>query len=447
MSYMHKDRMNSSNAEKISLLTGFTRRLSGAMWNMLEALLRPLAPFIHGHPTLLRTARLIKKLCLGPAPEVTLVADARQKALAVEPIPLVRYEEQHDTINCVPDVKLIAYHLPQFHPFVENDAWWGKGFTEWTNVRRGTPFFDGHIQPLVPHSSVGYYELGPELLRKQIALAKQHGIFGFCFHHYWFSGKRLMERPVDALLAHPDIDLPFCLNWANENWTRRWDGLDQEILIAQNYSAEDDCAFMRDLQRYFKDPRYIRINGRPVLLIYLAQALPDPLQSVRRWRQVCEESGEQEPFLVMVQSFYPSFDPRSYFFDAIAQFPPHGLQEKVTIQGIKEGFEGSFFSYSQLMHSLIDCWTDDYTLFPGVVPAWDNTARRMNKGRIFTGSSPELYEQWLKNSCNFVREAYPSHLRYVFLNAWNEWAEGAHLEPSQAAGYSYLNATTRALRP
>ena len=255
-----------------------------------------------------------------------------------------------------------------------------------------------------------------------------------------------MERPVDSLLAAPDLDIPFCLNWANENWTRRWDGLDQEILIAQRYSPLDDQAFMRDLLRYFADPRYIRINGRPVLLVYLPGLLPDPAATVLRWREVCDRSDEQEPFLIMVQTFLPVRDPRPEKFDAIAQFPPHGAQIAVTVDGICEDFEGSFMSYSKLMRSLSECWTDEYLTFPGAMPAWDNTPRRMNKGRIVAGTSPAAYQFWLEQSCDFVRRAYPPELRYVFVNSWNEWAEGAQLEPSESAGYSWLNATARGLR-
>jgi lipopolysaccharide biosynthesis protein len=290
---------------------------------------------------------------------------------------------------------------------------------------------------------VGWYTLGPEILRRQAALAKRHGIYGFCFHHYWFSGKRLMERPVDSLLEHPDIDLPFCLNWANENWTRRWDGHDEDILIAQRYAPEDDAAFMRDLLRYFSDGRYIRIEGRPLLLVYKAQLLPEPLSAVARWREACAEAGERPPFLAMVQSYYPCKNPHDFGFDAVVQFPPHGIQNEVWVPGVHDDFEGRFLSYSGIMKSQAACWTNKWPVFPGVVPAWDNTPRRMDKATIVAGTSPEAYEHWLKKARAFVFQENAPELRYVFINSWNEWAEGAVLEPSSTAGFAYLNATAR----
>ena len=378
-----------------------------------------------------------------------LKPEASRKSIPLLTVPFIPYEEERDFAPEAPDVRLIAYYLPQFHAFPENDAWWGKGFTEWTNVRRALPFFPGHVQPPVPHASLGYYDLGegsgPDILRKQAAMAQKHGIYGFCFHHYWFSGKRLMEKPVDSLLENTDIDLPFCLNWANENWTRRWDGLEQNILIAQDHTPDDDSAFMRDVLRYFRDPRYIRINGRPVFLVYHADLLPDAKQTLERWRVVCAENNESEPFFVMVQSF-TNVDPRVRGFDAVAQFPPHAAQRPVRLESVAENFQGRLLNYMQVVDSIMGRWTREYTLFPGVMPGWDNTPRRMEHSSIYIGATPQLYEEWLRHARAFARDSLPPESRFVFINSWNEWAEGAQLEPSQAHGFAYLNATSRALK-
>ena len=185
-----------------------------------------------------------------------------------------------------PDVKMLAFYLPQYHTFPENDEWWGKGFTEWVNVKNGDARFEGHYQPRVPHKDIGYYNLEDiSVLKRQAELAKEHGIYGFCFYYYWFSGKRLMEKPVDMLLEHPEIDLPFCLCWANENWTRAWDGQNKNILIAQDYSDEDDERFMIDLEKYISDKRYIRINGKPLVIVYNPGQIPDCHKSFAKWRE------------------------------------------------------------------------------------------------------------------------------------------------------------------
>lgn len=365
-------------------------------------------------------------------------------------LPKISYEPPYPIDpNVTTDIKLIAYYLPQFHQFPENDEWWGKGFTEWTNVRRSKPMFEGHIQPNYPHSDIGFYDLSDfDVICKQIAMAKQHGIYGFCFHHYWFSGKRLMEKPVDMLLEHPEIDIPFCLNWANENWTRRWDGEDQKVLIAQEHSSEDDIAFMKDLLKYFKDPRYIRINNRPLLQLYHAALLPDLKTTVKRWEAVCKEHGEEKPYLMLVQSFR-NVDPQDYDFDAAVQFPPHlpswNFPIDIGLRGISKRFKGRIRHYNMFAEAVVKDYTTKYTLYPCVFPGWDNTPRRLYSSGIFACSTPQGYRQWLTKACMFSSTTHEKDNRFVFINAWNEWAEGAHLEPSKAHGYAYLNATSRVL--
>uniref|UniRef100_I2Q7R8 Lipopolysaccharide biosynthesis protein n=1 Tax=Desulfovibrio sp. U5L TaxID=596152 RepID=I2Q7R8_9BACT len=366
--------------------------------------------------------------------------------LAVSTIP---YESQASLTPPPGPIKLLAYYLPQFHPIPENNQWWGEGFTEWINVARAKPLYPGHNQPDLP-GPLGFYDLRlPEILRQQVRMAKQHGIYGFCFHYYWFSGKRLLELPLDRFLEDDCCDMPFCLNWANENWTRRWDGRDQEILMQQRHCPEDDRAIMTDLLRYFADPRYIRVEGRPVLLVYHAGLLPDMAATLERWRDVCREKGEAAPYFVMVQSF-ANHDPHKYGFDAAAQFPPHLAHDpqgfdKTTIEGISPLFCGHVIAYEEMARKTLAGFTESFPLFPCVCPSWDNTPRRGESATIYAGSTPEKYAAWLHAACDHAVRTLPEDRAFVFVNAWNEWAEGAHLEPGQNHGYAFLNATSQVL--
>ena len=214
--------------------------------------------------------------------------------------------------------RLFAFYLPQFHAIAENNEWWGEGFTEWTNVRPAKPQFKGHIQPHEPdpNADLGYYDLTePDVMRRQMEMARQYGIEGFCFYFYWFAGHRLLETPLLNLLDNPDIDVPFTLCWVNENWSRRWDGRNQDMLIAQNHSAEDDIAFISYISKYLKDPRYRRIDGKPLLLVYRPIELPDAKATSKRWRDWCRDNGIGEIYIAYTQSFENN-DPRDYGFDA-----------------------------------------------------------------------------------------------------------------------------------
>jgi len=344
------------------------------------------------------------------------------------------------------DLKFVAYYLPQFHPIPENDQWWGRGFTEWTNVVRGKPLFDGHYQPHLP-GELGFYDLRvPQVMQRQIELAKQYGIHAFCFYYYWFGGKRLLEKPLDMFLEHPQWDFPFCLCWANENWSRRWDGNDKELLIAQTHSAEDDLACMDDLTRYLRDPRYIRVDGKPLIVVYRVDILPDAAATAQRWRQRCRESDLGEVWLVAAQTFGIT-DPTPYGFDAAVEFPPHGIATpKITSQmsGLATDFTGNVYSYPEIP-ACNPPQPVPYTLYKGVCAPWDNTARRGPAAHVFANGGPESYQRWLEQAAEFVQQNNAVQNRFVFINAWNEWAEGTHLEPDTQWGYAYLNATARVL--
>jgi glycosyltransferase involved in cell wall biosynthesis len=347
-----------------------------------------------------------------------------------------------------PQAMLLAYYLPQFHAFPENDAWWGKGFTEWTNIARGAPRFAGHYQPRVPRD-LGFYTLDNATMARQIAMARQGGVGGFVFYYYWFNGKRLMAGPIDALLADPSLDIPFALMWANENWTRRWDGADAEVLITQDYLPADDLAMAASFARHFRDPRYIRLQGRPVLMIYRAGIIPDTAAAIARWRGIFQTEFSEDPIFVMAQAFTAE-DPRRFGFDGAIEFPPHKLTTHLApvnmdFTYIDEDFAGAIHRYDDVVALSLDEPAPDFPLIKTALPSWDNDARRQGKGMVITGSTPAKYEAWL---AQLVARAVTTTFfgaPIVCVNAWNEWCEGAYLEPDLHFGAAYLNATARAV--
>jgi lipopolysaccharide biosynthesis protein len=338
--------------------------------------------------------------------------------------------------------RTIAFYLPQFHPIAENDLWWGAGFTEWTNARRGKPQFIGHYQPHEP-GELGYYDLREASVRAaQADLARSHGVYGFCYYFYWFNGKRLLERPLNDMLTDGTPDFPFCVCWANENWTRRWDGLDREVLMEQVYGSADAAALMLELLALFRDARYIRVNGRPLLLIYKPHLIPDLASLAAIWRRVAAEAGEPNIYLCACETS-AAVDPRSYGFDAAVEFPPHRHQAlwlNARTPGLTPDFGGVVTSYRSHVIQSLDRCAPTYPLFRSVMPMWDNTARRQITGTIFTGSSPELFEYWVEEIVAETCRRFGGDERLIFVNAWNEWGEGCHLEPDQRYGRQYLEA-------
>ena len=341
-------------------------------------------------------------------------------------------------------VRLIAFYLPQFHPIPENDQWWGEGFTEWTNVLSARPQFAGHYQPRVP-IDMGYYDLRDvEVQRRQVELAKRYGIGGFCFYSYWFGGHRLLETPLLNYLNDSSIDFPFCLCWANENWTRRWDGREHDLLIGQEHSPEDDLHFIEHISRYLNDSRYIRVDGRPLLLVYRPSLLPNAAETVERWRRWCREHDIAEPYVAMVQSFQ-TYDPRPFGMDAAIEFPWHtGMPNDVTAHLVpsKSDFRGTVFDWDDYAEKCEEHPDQPWLQMRGVMPGWDNTPRRNSDAHLFHGHSPESYGRWLRSAMRWTlnRNRSPDE-RLLFINAWNEWGEGAYLEPDQFYGYAFLQAT------
>ena len=349
---------------------------------------------------------------------------------------------------------LIAFYLPQFHPTPENDAWWGTGFTEWTNVTKATPQFRGHVQPRLP-ADLGFYDLRlPEVREAQAALARDHGVHGFCYYHYWFNGRRLLSTPFDAVRRSGAPDMPFCLCWANESWTRAWDGGSRQVLVEQTYDAADDRAHIAWLADAFRDPRYIRIEGRPLFLVYRAEQLPDALATTRVWREEARRLGVGELYLMKVDSFADRTPPEALGFDAAVEFQPDMTRMVASVEGTEAWVAAhgddarqsghTVYEYAEIVRRM----TSDagpYPRVPCVVPGWDNTARRARGATIVHGATPTLYAEWLRHAV--ARAAsQPGVPRLVFVNAWNEWAEGAYLEPDRRWGRAFLEATRDALR-
>ena len=359
-----------------------------------------------------------------------------------------------------PGLKCWAFYLPQFHPIPENDVWWGKDFTEWDNVRAARPLFPGHFQPRHPRGSgyPDYYDLrDPAVLVRQAELARRYGIFGFVFYHYWFSGRRLLETPLAGVLDEPAFDFPFMLCWANESWTRRWDGLDQDVLLRQEYSAADDEYHIRSLLPVFRDPRYYKSEGRPVFMVYRSEELPDPVKTVQVWRRVVREAGFPDLCLLRVEGFATGFDPAQHGFDAAVEFAPDWrcLGRRVYLDKAGNWRENEdrahpgtvanrVFRYDEVVANMLAKPEPGYPRYPGVFPDWDNSARRRQGGAtIIQGATPEAFGNFLEQAAATACRRFPVSGRHLFLNAWNEWGEGCHLEPDLDLGRARLEQVRR----
>lgn len=356
------------------------------------------------------------------------------------------YEQNIDFKGFKTDIKPLALYLPQFHEIKENNEWWGKGFTEWTNVKKGRSRFENHNQPRIPDSSLGYYDLSDvETLKKQIKLAKQHGIYGFAIYYYWFSGKRLLEKPMDILLKHKEINFPFMAVWANENWTRTWDGMENSVLIEQKYNQDDPRQFILDLKKYIDDSRYIRVEGKPVIGLYAPYAIPDVKMVLEKWRKTASEIGIGD-----IQIWVCAGDSNAQimgveaFVDAEYEFPPRG---KGYVSHCAVPSKGTAYNYQELVENerAFDVTNRKIPIYRGSMMQWDNSARKEMNYHCWINYTPELFYLWNKTEVADMRRRLPEDQRFLFINAWNEWGEGTYLEPDQKYGYASINALSKAI--
>ncbi|KPQ22126.1 MAG: Glycosyltransferase WbsX, partial [Rhodobacteraceae bacterium HLUCCA24] len=350
------------------------------------------------------------------------------------------------------DVKTVAFYLPQFHPIPENDRWWGRGFTEWNNVTRGKPLFRNHYQPRVP-ADLGYYDLRLEDVQvAQADLARDFGLHGFCYYYYWFNGKKLLNQPVEQMARSDRIDTGFCVCWANENWSRNWDGQNRHVLLKQEYSLESNVALIRELIPMMKDPRWIRFRGKPVMVVYRISIIPNWLETARLWREECRRAGLGEIHLCAVRFGLEPLQgpPEEHGLDSYVLFPPHeaareDLRDKVL--DLHRDFGGEVFDYSAVVDGDLQRFASgyDWPVHRGMMLGWDNTARRLTDARVFHGATPYGLRRWMQGVLEQDARHNPDPESLIFVNAWNEWAEGTYLEPDQRWGRASLEALRSAV--
>ena len=358
-------------------------------------------------------------------------------------------ESQHDKA-----ARVLAFYLPQFHPIPENDSWWGRGFTEWTFVARTKPLFRLHWQPHVP-ADLGFYDLRlAEVREAQADMARKHGIEGFCYWHYWFHGRRLLGRPIDDVVRLGEPNFGFCFAWANEPWSRRWLGEERDILIAQEHSAEDDEAHGQWLLSRFADPRYIRVGGRPLFLVYRPRHLLEPRRTTDVLRATSVKAGLPEPYLLGIDSHCRGTDCRQLGFDGTVRFEPQlgalpeAFEDRPTWTKLRRNLKLGIRSASLKVYDyeaarrLMNQDKSQFPLYPSIFVGWDNTPRRARNGIIIINNTPEVFGSGLHTLVESVRHR-PVDDRLIFVNAWNEWAEGNHLEPDQRSGLRFLEEVWR----
>ncbi|MBN2353004.1 MAG: glycoside hydrolase family 99-like domain-containing protein [Spirochaetales bacterium] len=343
--------------------------------------------------------------------------------------------------------QLIAFYLPQYHPIPENDRFWGEGFTDWENVKQAKALFPGHDMPILPGEELGYYDLSDgAVLKKQAALAAEFGIAGFCFYHYWFGGKVLLEKPLESFLARPEIDIRFCLCWANEPWSRNWNGSDHEVLLEQKYGDRPTWETHFDwLARFLADPRALKLDGCPLILIYRAGHIDRFNDLVRRWRQRARDVKLGEIKVLSVLNYHrDSYNVDSLDIDGVVEFHPfYPLRTSPAIRGaVTRRGANTIISYPDLLLDHRTAARYHKRQFPGACPSWDNTPRHRDGGAtIFTGTTASLFKRELLFQFGRISEQTP----YLFINAWNEWAEGCMLEPDLRSGKERLRAVKDAL--
>lgn len=373
------------------------------------------------------------------------------------------------------DVRVVALYFPQFHAIPENDAWWGKGFTDWVNVRKAAPMFPGHQQPRVPLGGRYYDQSKLETLAWQVDLAKRHGIGGFCHYHYWFEGKQLLQAPTNLVLEHRELDMPFCLAWANETWSRRWDGQDHLILQEQTHKP-DRAMWERHFEYLFRqwsDPRAITIDGKPLFFIYRAHRIQEIGAMFDCWRELAHRRGLPGLFLGAIKQYEFPVPEVLRHFDAVMQFQPfealyspdfpqHVAETALPVRAARRLLPEkaldmlrhlrytyfprlTFYDYESVWKHILKVEREaGLPAFPGAFVDWDNTARYVKRARIFRGASPERFEHYFRQLVE-ITATRPHPERIIFINAWNEWAESTYLEPDERHGHAYLEAVRRSL--
>ena len=370
--------------------------------------------------------------------------------------------------------KLIAMYYTQLHGIPENDKWWGNGFTDWVNVKAALPQYTGQYQPRVPLNNNYYDQSQIETLRWQIDLAKEYGVYGFCHYHYWFDGKQLLETPTNLTLENKDLNMPFCLSWANETWSKRWDGRDHHILVKQTHPPDKERWKLHFdyLIKAWSDDRSIKVDGKPVFIIYRPHHITKVDQMLDYWRELAHQAGLKGLyFMAQKQYEFPSINCLKRF-DAIFQFQPfetifspsfdrtsikhskwfkliRALPEPVQdlLRAIRANFvkELTYYDYNEIWSAIVQIRNDsDLTNYPGAFVDWDNTSRYKQRATIIRNANPEKFYYWFEQ---LVKTMYDRKIPepFIFLNAWNEWAESAYLEPDEKNGFGYLEAVKRVL--
>lgn len=366
-------------------------------------------------------------------------------------------------------MKILAYYLPQFHEIRENNEWWGKGFTEWTNVKKAQPLFEGHNVPRVPLNHYYYNLMDPLTQKWQVELAKKYGIYGFCMYHYWFNGHLLLEKPVEQYLKRPELNLPFCFSWANEYWTNGWVSAENKILIAHNNTNKQDWIdHFNYFLPFFKDKRYIKIDGKPLLILYFPDILQKCNEMIECWRKMAVDNGFNGLVILYQKAmthFNKSVD-KSHFDGGIEFQPGYSLVRNQAdserfikkirfkiVNQIKLTFGISFkksdhvkvkhIDYDSVWNDILKTIPDNPRMYPGAFVDWDNTPRKGCRGSIYDGVTPEKFERYLTQQIKRTKDIY--HKDILFMFAWNEWGESGYLEPDEKWKYGYLEAVKNAL--
>lgn len=376
-------------------------------------------------------------------------------------------------------MKVIAFYLPQFHEIPENNEWWGEGFTEWTNVKSARPLFKGHQQPVVPLNNNYYNLLDNDTMKWQIELAKKYGVYGFCFYHYWFDGHMLLEKPMENMLKDKTLNMPYCICWANENWTNAWKANGNvKTLIQQTYGQEDEWKrHFEYLLPFFKDPNYILEDNKPLFVIYRPEIIPCLNEMLDCWNCLAKEQGfEGMTFAYQQLSFHLLENRDETRFKYNIEYQP-GYARYDIQKNQKDGLEkllfevktsirksmftidkilGTNFSsrltrnrlqtedYDELCQQIINRKPDSDKAVPGMFVGWDNTPRRGKTGRVCLESTPEKFEKYMKMQILNARDNYKKNMIFIF--AWNEWAEGGYLEPDELYKNRYLEAIYNSLK-